>query len=287
MRTATAITLVTAMGFAASPVMAQDTNDQIQTNATQPDAAQTTSGNASNSPMASSRNREVVSLPDWHPDVTGANVQSIEALIDEDVIDANGEDIGDVENVMFDAEGKAVSIVAEVGGVWDIGDTHVSIPWSDLEFSGNGVIVPVTEDTIDEFSLFETETLGADTAASQVTELEGGWFSDVDTGPRVWRAAELIDDYARYQDDSRWNNYGYVDDILVDNGSISAVVVRPDRSYGGNNGLFAYPFYGYDYGWSPGLANYDLPYDRSTLDAREPMEGVVGNAANRTTDSAG
>lgn len=273
MRTATAITLVTAMGFAASPAIAQNAVDR-----TEAGEISATGETAATSNMASTPNREVVSLPDWHPDVSGANARSVEALIDNDVIGANGEDIGDVENVMFDAEGRAVSIIAEVGGLWDIGDTHVNVPWNELEFTGDGVIVPVTEDTVGDYSLFEAENLGADTAANQITELEGGWFSDVDTGPRIWRATELIDDYARYQGSNRWTNYGFVDDILIDDDQISAVMIRPDNSFGGNNGLFAYPFYGYDYGWSPGLQNYDLPYDQATVEAREPMQGVAQTA---------
>ncbi len=266
MRTATAITLVTAFGFAASPAMAQDAVDRTQAG----DVAKT----GANSTMASTRNRDVISLPDWHPDVSGANVQSVESLIDDDVLDAGGEDIGDVENVMFDADGKAVSIIAEIGGIWDIGDTHVNIPWNDLEFTADGVRVPVTEDNVGDYSLFDDDVLTASTAESQVTEVDGGWFSDVDTGPRIWRATELVDDYARYQGGSSWTNYGYVDDVLIKDGRIAAVVVRPDNSFG-SNGLFAYPYYGYDYGWSPGLPSYDLPYDQATIEAREPMQGVA------------
>lgn len=279
MRTATAITLVTTMGLAASPALSQDA-----VNRTDSGTVAAPGANSAASNVAPTRNRDVLSLPDWHPDVSGANVQSVEDLIDNDVLGANGEDIGDVENVMFDASGKAVSIIAEVGGIWDIGDTHVNIPWSDLEFTADGVRIPVTEDTVGEYSLFDDDVLTASTAQSEVTEVDGGWFSDVDTGPRVWRATELIDDYARYQGGSSWTNYGYVDDVLIQDGQISAVVVRPDNSFGRGNGLYSYPYYGYDYGWSPGLANYDLPYDQATIEARQPMEGVAdataGSVAN-------
>ena len=97
MRTATAITLVTTMGLAASPALSQDA-----VNRTDSGTVAAPGANSAASNEAPTRNRDVVSLPDWHPDVSGANVQSVEDLIDNDVLGANGEDIGDVENVMFD-----------------------------------------------------------------------------------------------------------------------------------------------------------------------------------------
>ncbi|MCQ0989842.1 PRC-barrel domain-containing protein [Jiella marina] len=260
LRTTSAIALASAM-FIAPSAIAQDTNDN-------PMATTMENGSAGENPG-------IVSLPDWHPDMTADNSMSAENIIDMDVIGADGEDIGDVENVLFGTDGRALSIIAEVGGVWDIGDTHVSIPWDDLDIdmAESQVRVPVTEDNVDDYSLFDQELIGAETASSQIADLESGWFSDAETGPRVWRASELIDDYVRYQGDQSWTNYGYVDDVMITDGEISAVVVRPDTGYGGfNNGLYSYPYYGYDYGWSPGLTNYDLPYDEATIRDRQPME---------------
>ncbi|MCE7029652.1 PRC-barrel domain-containing protein [Jiella avicenniae] len=245
--------------FLASTAFAQNTNDA-------------NSASAQNS--TSGQNQGIVSLPDWHPDLSNDNSMSADAIIDMDVIGQDGEDIGDVENILFGTDGRALSIIAEVGGIWDIGDTHVSVPWDEADFdmTAGQVRVPIMEDNVDDYSIFDREIIGAETASSQITDLESGWFSETDTGPRVWRVTELIDDYARYQGENSWTNYGYVDDVMISNGELSAVVIRPDMGTGIGNGYYTYPFYGYDYGWSPGLANYDLPYDQATIENRQAVD---------------
>ena len=46
-----------------------------------------------------------------------------------------GEDIGSVENLVIGAEGRLLGIIAQVGGFLSIGDTHVFVPWEQLQFS--------------------------------------------------------------------------------------------------------------------------------------------------------
>jgi hypothetical protein len=78
------------------------------------------------------------------------------------------------------------------------------------------VEVPVDEDNVPEFSLFEGD-------------------EEVTTGPRAWRASELLNDYVSLQDSPR---YGIVDDIVIDRqGRVQAVVVYPDVTYGVAGGM--------------------------------------------------
>ena len=70
--------------------------------------------------------------------------------------------------------------------------------------------------------------------------------------------------------------YGVVDDVIFGgDGEILAVLVRPDlaaeRGYY-RPGLFAYPFHGYDYGYEPGAAEYNLPYSKDEIDVLEPID---------------
>ena len=57
------------------------------------------------------------------------------SLIGADVIGKAGEEIGNVENIMIGPDGKVLSIIAEIGGFLDIGDTHVNIPWKEVQFT--------------------------------------------------------------------------------------------------------------------------------------------------------
>ncbi len=46
-------------------------------------------------------------------------------------------------------------------------------------------------------------------------------------------------------------------------GKVQAVVIETDEAYGGEP--YAYPFYGYGYGWDPSYSTYTLPYDEADL----------------------
>jgi hypothetical protein len=124
---------------------------------------------------------------------------------------------------------------------------------------------------VDYYSLFTNPVIWAAVAQTGIDEVQGDGFGVAETAPRVWRAGELVDDYVRLLDGDGVANYGYVDDILVNDGQIEAVVVRPDVTWGAP-GLYAYPYYGYGYGWYPGSIYYDLPYDRTEVKDLKPLE---------------
>ena len=174
-----------------------------------------------------------------------------EQLFDNEVRGADGEDIGEIENLVVSADGKVDKVIVEAGGFVDIGDTHFAVPWDQVEFGPNleWVRVPVDEDSIENFSLFEGE--------------------EVETGPRAWKASELINDYVALQDVP---GYGIVQDIVLDqDGNVEAVVVYPDVAYGVGR-PYAYPYYGYDRDFDPGAETYQLPYTMSEIQELGPFD---------------
>ena len=90
----------------------------------------------------------VVALGDWRYDDLYTNGVSARDLIDREVYGQTGDEIGDVEDILIGSDGQVRSIVAEVGGFWDIGDTHVSIPLNRVDMSNGQIVVPITEDTV-------------------------------------------------------------------------------------------------------------------------------------------
>jgi hypothetical protein len=197
----------------------------------------------------------VIALNDWNYDDIYSNGWSLERLIENArVYGAEGEEIGDIENVLLSEEGKILAIVAEVGGFIDIGDTHVSVPWDQVTFSPalDLIEVPVDDENVNDYSVFGDwgYFTKSDAEATEVVNEE------MITGPRVWKATDLIDDYALLTGSMA---YGYVDDLIFTNdGMLHAVVVEPDSTYGA--GPYALPYYGYPYGWYPGSPYYRLPY---------------------------
>lgn len=174
-----------------------------------------------------------------------------EQLFDTEVRGASDEDLGEIENLVVNADGKVTKIIVEAGGLFDIGDTHLAVPWEEVEFGPDmeWVKVPVDEDSIENFSLFDDE--------------------EVKTGPRAWRASELINDYVTLSDGVR---YGIVQDIVFSKeGDVEAVVVYPDVAYGVGR-PYAYPYYGYDREFDPGAESYDLPYTMSEIEELGPFD---------------
>lgn len=185
-----------------------------------------------------------------------------------EIMDANGEEIGDVENVIFSNDGEVLGIIAQVGGFWDIGDTHVHVPWDEVTFDGSiqQVQIPVTEDTVDDYDVFgdywdEDQVIGRDdTDTTSVVD------DDLIAGPGIFKATDLIGDYAFLSDGAR---YGYISDIIVQNGAISAIVT--DAGAYGRSGYYAYP-YAYRGASPEGAARYDMPYDAEQIDTIENFD---------------
>jgi sporulation protein YlmC with PRC-barrel domain len=178
-----------------------------------------------------------------------------ENLLGAEVFGETGEEIGNVKNVIVSEQNRIVSVIAEVGGFWDMGDTHISVPWEKVEVTADGVRMPVNEDNAEDYNLFEGESPVSKQVLDQTVELGE---EDVTAGQRTWKLTELLNDYANLQGGA---GYGYVNDVLFSKqGEVQAVIVNAANGGPNVRGPYAYPFYGYERGWSPGASSYEVPY---------------------------
>ncbi|PND18320.1 hypothetical protein CN934_28130 [Ensifer sp. MMN_5] len=210
---------------------------------------------------------DIIPLASWGMDQIYSTGWSAEALFDTPVYGASGDRIGDVEDLVVGSDGKLISLVAEVGGFWDIGDTHVSVPWDKVTIRKDGTAqIPVTEDTADQYGFFNDQPTQAELSENVVSGLD-----DQELGPRAWRASELIGDLARIRDNNQYRGYGYVSDLIFSEGRVLATIIDRDAGYG-LRGPYALPYYGYGYGWTPGSRYYDLPYNREDASRIVPFD---------------
>lgn len=242
--------LLAATALTAAPLAAQDQQG-------------TETGEDQQMPSDPLSDAEVIPLTGWTYDELYADGMSADDFIDDtEVRGADGEEIGDMEDLLISPEGEVLAIIAEVGGFWDIGDTHVSVPYEEVEMAegGGSVTIPVTEDTVDDYDFMPDAYAAEDVAEETVPGVDDASFV-----PRAWRATELIGDYARMRDGDVFVNYGYVSDLILKDGQVDGVVVQPMTAYG--TGYRAYPYAGYDrgWGWNPGSPYYDMPYDRDSM----------------------
>jgi sporulation protein YlmC with PRC-barrel domain len=141
---------------------------------------------------------KVIALPNWNPEVVNQGGLSAETILDDmTVYGPTGEDIGDVENIVVGADGRALSLIVEVYGFADIGDTHLSVPWDELTFNeeGDGVTIPVTEgQALDYSNLTANPLITAEEAFTEIQQVEGEGPGPGETGAGAWRATDLIHD---------------------------------------------------------------------------------------------
>ncbi|WP_306119178.1 MULTISPECIES: PRC-barrel domain-containing protein [unclassified Roseitalea] len=222
---------------------------------------------------------EVVPLGTWNT-VLGENINgvSVRRLNGSDVNGEDGEEIGTVEDIIVGPDGQVISIIAEVGGFWDIGDQHINVPWEEVTVNADAddnwfdtqfdVRIPVNEDNVTDFDLFGDDS-DPITAGSDLTRI----VDDADFEGRAWRTSELIGDFARLAGgDGEPLYHGYVYDMIIRDGEVVGTIIN--ARYPG--GYYAYPSYaGRGYGWAPGSPYYDLPYTEQDVAELQPLDAGV------------
>lgn len=233
----------------------------------------------------------VTQLSEWsYAPIYGAQRIRAKHLLNIEVFGAEGEAIGNVEDVII-SHGAIAAIIAEVGGFWDIGGVHIAVPWAQVTVVADGLAVPVREDNVEQYALsHETSYLNpdylqavqkADAARAQgaavdaqcaragVAEAEARDKS-LPAARCTWRLTALIDDYVTLEGGA---DYGLLEDVFFSkNGKIQAIVVEWAASAYGY-GAYAFPFDGYAAGrnWNPHDRTYVLPYSLDQVSALEPF----------------
>jgi sporulation protein YlmC with PRC-barrel domain len=181
-------------------------------------------------------------LGSWEVAMLYPNGWSAREMLGAEVRGENGDEIGEVQDIIVERNGTVDRIVVEVGGFLDLGDQHIGVPWKDAKIGQDMafVQVPLREVRDGTYSLFGRVPQG-----EQVT-----------AGPDTWRVRELIGDYASVEEITR---YGLITDVIFSNRAEAKGVVV-DRAAPGPRGFYAYPYAGY-----PGTSAYRLPY--SSADA--------------------
>lgn len=202
-------------------------------------------------------------LENWDYEELYRGAWSAEPLLEDSrVFGSDGEEIGSAENLLINESGEIVALVAEVGGFWDISDTHIAVPWDQVDRQGQELHVPVSEGNVEDFSLFDDQFF-TQVDVGQMQNVE----DDLETGFNIFKATQVVGDYAVLEDGA---GYGYIDDMLFnDEGNLQGVVISASDTDAGDPGYYAYPWIGTgyaDYAWHPALDHYVLPYDQLEID---------------------
>jgi sporulation protein YlmC with PRC-barrel domain len=195
---------------------------------------------------------DLIDIRTWKIDDAGQSGWSVKKLIGTKAFSENKKQIGHVENLIFGPDGKVRKLVVATGGFLGMDETPLAVNWTDVKIGPDTdyVNTPITAESVKKYGLFD------------------GMPDHVAKGPHEWRATQLMGDYVNLRGRI---HYGSVRDLIISKeGELKAVIVRPDVSYG-QNGYYAYPYYGYGasygngYDWNPGYDHYDLPLGKTDI----------------------
>jgi len=216
----------------------------------------------------------VTGLEEWEYEPLYESTWRAEELVDQTAYNKSGEEVGEVHDILMKSDGTLSGIIIEGGGILDIGDTHERVAWKDVRFregdnDAGGVTVPLDEENLSGVSLFwEDPEVDSKSVQDEV------------------RASAILNQRVRFETGAP---YGYVDDLLISDGRVQAILIRPDIVYGPYRPHpYAVPYHAYDRGYNPGYDVYLLPYTKSQLTALEgfDIEKVKGPSSESEPDKS-
>ena len=71
-------------------------------------------------------------------------------LIGKDIVNAGGDDVGEVDSVVIDEGGEVKYVIASVGGFLGVGEKRVALEWDELKINENGedILVNLTKEQL-------------------------------------------------------------------------------------------------------------------------------------------
>ncbi|MEY8841261.1 PRC-barrel domain-containing protein [Cribrihabitans sp. XS_ASV171] len=188
-----------------------------------------------------------IDITSWNDDAV-YDGWSAQSLLGEDAYNATGDELGEVEDLIVGPDGMIRRVVIEGGGFLDIGDTHAAIPWDEVQRNAaSSVSVPLQGEDLDDYTRYPN-------------------VDDMRTEAENFRVREVIGDFVT----AEGTGYGSIDDVVFDDsGQMTALVVRPNPSYGYRGRWVAMPYSAGTY--DPRAAYTEVPYSSVQLDELRPF----------------
>ena len=72
----------------------------------------------------------------------------VEKFIGKDVYGANGQKVGELDNVLISPDGRVRAGIVEFGGFLGIGTNKVAVPWNQLQIANDRVVADITKEQV-------------------------------------------------------------------------------------------------------------------------------------------
>ncbi|WP_207459012.1 PRC-barrel domain-containing protein [Azospirillum sp. SYSU D00513] len=87
--------------------------------------------------------------------------RDLDNLIGRTVTSPQGEELGDVENVLIRPDGQVAGLVVEWGGLATIGANQVAVPWDDVRVDGDKVTVNASKAELEKAPKYDPDVPAA------------------------------------------------------------------------------------------------------------------------------
>jgi sporulation protein YlmC with PRC-barrel domain len=173
------------------------------------------------------------------------NAVSADRLLDANVRDITGRNIGNVRDVAVGPNGEVTALIVSAGGFLGMGRNDFRIPWQQAIVSPTAqyVFVPIHEQQLEQFRSVERDDRRARDQAAQQQQAQQQAQQQQQYGQQQpqfgqpfqagmeLKISELMDDRVHLRDGQR---YGRIDDVLISrDGRVAGVVIWPDRRAAG------------------------------------------------------
>jgi sporulation protein YlmC with PRC-barrel domain len=172
---------------------------------------------------------------DTSTDAAATTTAEVDAgkLIGQNVVDANGDTVGEIDSVMVDANGKVQGVVIDVSS-WLQSEKLISLPWTDLQISNDNKIVAtnITKESatsaatyayVDPANKGKVFTDDSATGAATGTETGMAMGTPIKNGDGSINASQLM---GLKVENTNGDNVGEIGEVILDDGGqVQGVVV--------------------------------------------------------------
>jgi sporulation protein YlmC with PRC-barrel domain len=178
---------------------------------------------------------EGTTTTDTTTNATATQTAEVDAgkLIGQNVVDANGDTVGEIDSVMVDGKGKVQGVVMDVSS-WLQSEKLISVPWTDLQISNDNKVVAVnlTKDSAKAAAVYayadpankgKVFTDGTVTGAGTGTETGMALGTPIMNGDGSINASQLM---GLKVENPNGDNVGEIGEVVLDDGGkVEGVVV--------------------------------------------------------------
>jgi sporulation protein YlmC with PRC-barrel domain len=107
-------------------------------------------------------------------------------ILDKDLVNAQGEELGEVKDLIFDKNGEVGYLIISRGGVLGVGDDLVPIPWSAarVNFQDDKLVVNIDKAKLDQAPTFKSDNWNDFFSSGRQDEVRGYYGTQGSHGMR-------------------------------------------------------------------------------------------------------